>query len=67
MSKCCPDEPRIEGRLTRDGRPVDDLHHHVGLLRGKVLGEARETHWYANGRLTPMAETAIDLEGVATW
>lgn len=65
--KCCPDEPRIEGRLTRDGRPVDDLHRHHRLLCGKVLGEVRPTYWYVGGRLTPLAETEMDLVEGEAW
>lgn len=62
MTACCPDEDRIDGIETRDGRPVSDLHRHCGLLRGFVAGEQRAMHWYRHGRLTPLSETDVDLE-----
>jgi hypothetical protein len=64
---CCPAEPRIEGRATRDGSPVLDLHTHARMLRGLVLiGSGQKVlSWYPNGRLTPLAQTGWDLVGGA--
>lgn len=58
---CCPDHPRIEGVETRDGRTVSDLHRHKRMLRGFIAGEAGAVVWHTNGRLTPLAETDVDL------
>lgn len=62
---CCPDADRLHGALTRNGTPVSDLHMHTNRMwRGFVGDSDRATYWFPNGRMTPLAETDWDLEGM---
>lgn len=66
MNQCCPLVDRIEPLETRSGQPVSDAHMHRGLVRGYVEegGNQRLMFWHRNGRLTPLAETELDLRRV---
>jgi hypothetical protein len=63
LPSCCPLVDRIEGRHTRDGLAIVDLHPHRDMLRGVVLlPSGRKTlNWLRGGRLTAAAETPFDI------
>lgn len=66
-TRCCPEARRRHGLRTRDGLPVYDLHRHDRGWRGYTVerGQKRYAEWYANGRVTPLAETGGDVLGVS--
>ena len=56
-------EDRYQGRKTKGGHPVVDLHRHKGLFRGVVIeaGRQRVMFWQRGGKLSQGAEHPYDI------